>query len=62
MGISLNNLTDDSMYQISLFENISKKDNDDKLDKIIDDLKLQYGSNIINKASIKDILIIKKNE
>lgn len=62
MGISLNNLTDDSMYQISLFENISKKDNDDKLDKIIDDLKLQYGSNIINKASIKDILIVKKNE
>ena len=62
MGISLNNLTDDPMYQLSLFENIVKKDNEDKLDKIIDDLKLQYGSNIINKASIRDILIIKKNE
>lgn len=62
IGISLNNLTDDSTYQISLFENIVKKDNDDKLDKIIDDLKIQYGSNIINKASTKDIFILKKNE
>ena len=62
IGISLNNLTDDSMYKLSLFENINKKDNDDKLDKIIDDLKMHYGSNIINKASTKDIFILKKNE
>lgn len=62
IGISLNNLTDDSIYQISIFDNITKKDNDDKLDKIIDELKLQYGSNIINKASIKDIILLKKNE
>lgn len=60
IGISLNNLTSDPMYQLSLFENINNKDNSDKLDKIIDELKLQYGSNIINKASIKNINISKK--
>jgi len=62
IGISLNNLTDDSKYQLSIFENVDKKDNYDKLDKIIDELKMQYGSNIINKASTKDTFIFKKNE
>ena len=52
--ISLNGLTDNVNHQISLFENIISKDNDNKLDKVIDELKQQYGEKIINKASINN--------
>lgn len=60
IGISLNNLTINSNHQLSLFENYQTKEKLDSLDKIIDDLKLQYGSKIINKASLMDININKK--
>lgn len=60
IGISLNNLTVNSNHQLSLFENYETKENLDSLDKIIDDLKLQYGSKIINKASLMNININKK--
>lgn len=58
--VSLNNLTDVNNHQLSLFEDLSKKESNDELDKVIDKLKNQYGSNIINKASLKDANIRKK--
>lgn len=60
IGVSLNNLTINSNHQLSLFENYQTKEKLDSLDKIIDDLKLQYGSKIINKASLMNININKK--
>lgn len=60
IGISLNNLTVSVNHQLSLFENYQTKENLDNLDKIIDELKLQYGSKIINKASLMNINIDKK--
>ena len=48
-------------HQISLFENIDNKDNNNKLDKVIDELKLTYGANIINKASLINNNIHKKD-
>ncbi len=60
IGISLNNLTVNVNHQLSLFENYQAKENLDNLDKIIDDLKLQYGSKIINKASLMNLNINKK--
>ena len=50
--ISLNKLTDSVNHQLSMFENYHAKDSSDKLEKIMDKLKEQYGDNIINKASI----------
>ena len=50
IGVSLNGLTSVVNYQISFFENSDKHINDEKLDKVVDNLKIQYGSKIINKA------------
>lgn len=47
IGIRLDSLTDTNDYQISLFENVEKKENDDKLSKTIDLLRKKYGDNII---------------
>ena len=59
IGISLNNLTNVVNYQISFFENSDKHIRNEKLDKVVDDLKIQYGSKIINKASLINISKIK---
>ena len=61
VGVSLSNLVCYNHHQISLFENIDNKDNNNKLDKVIDELKLTYGANIINKASLINNNIHKKD-
>ena len=60
IGVSLNGLCDSVNHQISIFENYKDKENDITLDKVIDELKSQYGTKIINKASIANINIDKK--
>lgn len=60
IGVSLNNLTDSVNHQLSIFENVSKKESDDNLDKIIDKLKIQYGNDVIKKASLTNTNISKK--
>ena len=52
---------DNNNYQISLFEDFNNKNNQDSLDKIIDKLKMTYGSKIINKASLINNNIHKKD-
>lgn len=52
IGISLNGLTSIVNYQMSFFENSDKHISNEKLDKVVDNLKTQYGSKIINKASL----------
>lgn len=52
IGISLNNLTNNVHHQLSLFEDYQDKEKNDKLNKVIDELKLQYGNKIIYKASL----------
>lgn len=47
IGIRLDSLTTNNDYQISLFENIEEKENNEKLDKTIDLLKQKYGDKII---------------
>jgi len=53
IGIRLDNLVSNSFYQTSLFEDINDKKSDEKLDKVVDDLKKKYGSKVIDKASLK---------
>ena len=55
IGVSLNGLTNVVNYQISFFENSDKHINNEKLDKVVDDLKIQFGSKIINKASLLNV-------
>ena len=47
IGIRLDSLTSNNDYQISLFENIEEKENNENLDKTIDYLKRKYGDKII---------------
>lgn len=61
VGVSLSKLSDNNNYQISLFEDFNNKSNQDSLDKIIDKLKMTYGSKIINKASLINNNIHKKD-
>lgn len=50
VGISLNKIVDNSTYQISMFDNIEDKENDYKLNKIIDKINNSYGCKVINKG------------
>ena len=47
IGIRLDNLTDTNDYQISLFENIEKRESDNNLSKTLDTLRKKYGEDII---------------
>ena len=51
VGVSLGKFTTRLTHQISLFEDIKKVENNNELDKVVDNLKKIYGNNIINKAS-----------
>ena len=51
VGIRLDELCKNTFYQESLFEDGSKKINDEKLEKVLDNLKDKYGKNIIKKAN-----------
>ena len=52
IGIRLDNLTANGIYQYSLFEDTSEKENNEAIDIVMDKLKNKYGSKIINKASL----------
>jgi len=47
IGIRLDSLTTNNDYQISLFENLEEKENNEILDKTIDYLKKKFGNKII---------------
>lgn len=47
IGIRADSLTEDNNYQISLFEDVKEKENNEQLDKVIDDLRKKYGDKII---------------
>lgn len=60
LGISLTRLTDNCKRQLSLFEVEEAVEKNNELEKVVDDLKKQYGSNIIKRASLVDNNIFKK--
>jgi len=51
VGVSLAKFSSSLNHQISIFEDVSGFEKDNELDKILDDLKKTYGSNVINRAS-----------
>jgi DNA polymerase-4 len=50
IGVYLGNLTSKNQHQISLFEETRNLESDEKLEKVIDKLKIKYGGNIIRPA------------
>ena len=61
VGVTLSGLSDNRNFQLSIFDDIKLNDADNKLDKIVNKLKLTYGNKIINKASIINNNIHKKD-
>ena len=53
IGIRLDNLVANYGYQVSLFENVEKKINDEKLEKVIDAIKKKYGNKSILFAQLE---------
>jgi len=47
IGIRLDSLVSNNNYQISLFDNLEKREKDEKLTKIVDKLKEKFGDKII---------------
>lgn len=54
IGLRLDGLTTSKKYQVSLFDNVEKRDNDEKIDKVIDSINSKFGSNVIKKASFSE--------
>lgn len=50
IGIKLDNLKENDNYQLSLFEEVKKNDDDKKIDQTIDKLKEKYGFDKINRG------------
>jgi DNA polymerase-4 len=61
VGIRLDNLVNEVNYQMSLFESHEDHYKVSKLDETVDHLKSKYGSNIIQKAYLKDDKIERKH-
>lgn len=54
IGVRVDNLIEKDEYQISLFDS-KQNEKQEKLDKVIDELKLKYGYNLITRAGKMDI-------
>ena len=57
VGVSINKLVSKNNYQISMFENIEKKELDNKLDKVIDEINNTYGNIVVSKAIKKEKIV-----
>lgn len=53
IGVRVDNLVDNNIYQISIFENDDNRKNDEVIEKLLDDLKDKYGNRVIDRASLK---------
>lgn len=60
IGIRLDKLTDSSVHQVSLFEDLKVREGNNELERTVDRLKEKYGFKIIKKAGQMDKKISKK--
>ncbi len=54
IGVRVDNLIEKDEYQISLFDS-KQNGKQEKLDKVVDELKLKYGYNLITRAGKMDV-------
>lgn len=52
VGVRLDQLVANSYHQVSLFEKLEEKEENENLDRVIDTLKEKYGMQVIQKASL----------
>ncbi len=65
IGVRVDDLTDKEETQMSLFNDISKNEKQEKLDRAIDELKEKYGYNFITRAgkmSVEDFIKFRKED
>lgn len=60
IGIRLDNLITTSHHQVSFFENLEEREEDNLLEQTVDELKEKYGHKIIKKASLLNHKVGKK--
>ena len=60
IGIRLDDLTNDVLYQTSLFDDVEKHDREEKIDKVIDEINNKLGKGTIKKASLFNTHINRK--
>ncbi len=60
IGVRLDKLSDTSLHQVSLFEDLKVREDGNSLEKTVDELKEKYGFKIIKKASLIDNNVGKK--
>ena len=60
IGVRLDKLTDTSIHQVSLFEDLKVREDNNELEKTVDELKEKYGFKVIKKASLLDSKVGKK--
>lgn len=54
VGVRLDKLSDTSSHQVSLFEDLKVREDNNELEKTVDELKEKYGFKVIRKASLID--------
>ena len=54
LGVRLDKLSDTSSHQVSLFEDLKVREDNNELEKTVDELKEKYGFKVIKKASLID--------
>ena len=65
IGVRVDDLTDKEETQMSLFNDISKNEKQEKLDRAIDELKEKYGYNFITRAGkmgVEDFIKFRKED
>lgn len=60
IGVRLDKLSDTSSHQVSLFEDLKVREDNNVLEKTVDELKEKYGFKVIKKASLIDSKVGKK--
>ena len=52
VGVRLDKLVEQADYQVSLFDDLTQKENSEALDKTVDIINNKYGKSIVKKASL----------
>lgn len=60
IGVRLDKLSNTSSHQVSLFEDLKVREDNNELEKTVDELKEKYGFKVIKKASLMDSKVGKK--
>ena len=60
IGLRLDDLHEENIYQTSLFEDLTKKDKESSIDKVIDEINQKMGRNTVTKASLANKKINRK--